>query len=111
MSKVAYKDVGTMSIQLHNGTERRLRQVMRDIDNGKGGGFTRAAWLANCDTLEAAKYFVTGIRDDCATLWYAQNGRSKRKECMAVGFSCESLLHRRYSDIAHYLEKHLLGNQ
>ena len=97
----------TTKDRMTNGTEKRLRQVIRDIDNGIGGGFVHAAWLSNSESMEASKYFVTGVRDDCNTLWYALAGQSIRGKCTVVGYSCESLPHRRYADIAESLEKHI----
>ena len=93
--------------QLDASTESRLRQGIRDIDTGKGRGFTHAYWLASSKSKEAAQYFITGLRGDCVTLWHAPTGRSKREECTVVGFSTRSLQHVRYADIAECLEAHI----
>lgn len=92
---------------LHPATERRLRDVIRQIDDGIGGGFRFAHWLSNSDSSEAARYFVTGRRNDSASLWYAPRGRSVRKECTRVGYTIHPLQSKRYAELAESLERHL----
>ena len=98
-----------MKIQhcLHAGTERRLRDVIRQIDNGIGGGFAFAHWLSHSDSTEAAKYFVTGCRDDNASIWYATHGRAQQDECKRVGCSISPLQSQRYAELAEALERHI----
>jgi len=90
---------------MHEETDRRLRQVMRNIDAGRGGGFEFAAWLSNSGSMEAAKYFLIGIRNDCVTLFHAPKGRSIRAECRVVGYSIASVGSKRYAEIAESLEQ------
>ena len=96
--------------QLHSGTEKRLRDVLRQIDDGLGGGFTFPHWLSNSESMEAAKYFVTGLRHDCASLWYAQTGVADSSTCLRLACTLEPLQGKRYAELADALESHINNN-